>query len=111
MKYEEAKLNNNEKFFKNRIQEHVNHIKFLCNDAGIPFFMIFATSQDEDTGKMNFTTEQILPEMLGLKPDEPTFTDMINVLNGFRTMPRASNEIVEMEVQEGEMDFPGFGNA
>lgn len=87
--------------YSRELEELVIKLRNKCNQLGIPCFMMFGVSQNEENKQINVKSECILPEMLKIDVGaDYKFADCVNVLNGFTAVPK-----VEKDVNSIDADF------
>ncbi len=105
----ENNMENKDKVYTAQIEPLVNELLSICNDNGIPFFMVFGTSIN-DEGKFNLKAQSLIPEEFHYREKDRRFSDFVNVMNGFETvLKEPDNLIIEDDygnLKEGYEDFP-----
>lgn len=76
---------NNISVIKAEIIPHLKEIKNTCAMHNIPFF--FAAVQEDTKDHTTYFTEILTPGVLNTSVTKDSITDMINVINGFETVP------------------------
>ncbi len=79
---------NNKKVIKDEIVDTVLRLKALCRQYGIPCFV--AMPEVEDGKKTQYYTEILSPAVLEMELSDDRISQMINVINGFDTVPPRS---------------------
>lgn len=93
-------MENQDNKYAMQIQPLVERIKILCNEMGIPCFMAFGTSQDENK-KFNIKCTTLLPQLFGEDTPDRRFVDFVNIQNGFEAViPHEFTEFADLSEEK-----------
>lgn len=92
-------MDNRVKVYEKSIEPMIKKIRTICNENKIPYFVTFAVNETED-GKYQFASDCMTPETLHLEMSDRTFSNLVNVLNGFKTVPNSIKTDSEMDDEE-----------
>lgn len=84
---------NQTKLIADEIAPHVEAIKLACVKNGIPFFFSIAAEDDGKTTK--YISEILSPKISGTQLTEDRITNMLNVANGFNTVPPMYESVID----------------
>lgn len=101
-------MENKEKIFKESIAPVMDKMLAVCNDNGIPFFMAFGVKEDSD-GKLDLRSQGLIPEEFHYKVNDRRFSDFVNVVNGFKTVPEEVKKTMDMDDEEWGGLPTGYG--
>lgn len=91
-------MGNKVKVYEKLIEPMVKKIRTICNENQIPYFVTFAV--DEENEKYKFASDCMTPETLHLEIKDRTFSSLVNVMNGFKTVPNSIKTDSEMDENE-----------
>lgn len=91
-------MGNKVKVYEKLIEPMVKKIRTICNENQIPYFVTFAV--DEENEKYKFASDCMTPETLHLETKDRTFSNLVNVMNGFKTVPNSIKTDSEMDENE-----------
>lgn len=75
----------------------VTEIKKECNTFEIPFFMLFGVKENLENDNLSLKAEVMLPEEFRIDSDNnKTFSDCVNILNGFKAVPKNDSDLSDM---------------
>lgn len=92
-------MENKVRVYEKSIDPLVKKIRTICNENQIPYFVTFAV--DEEDEKFKFVSDCMTPETLHLTETDKTFSNLVNVLNGFKTVPRSMK--IDAELDDNEL--------
>lgn len=99
-------MESKEEIFKKEIQPLVKQLALACCQNGLPCFLLVADGEDKKTGKFDLKVQTYLPETLSIPTDDTIFADLVNVLNGFTTVPPTDKSNFSLDMNEINFDLP-----
>ncbi len=90
-------MENKEQLYVNNVKAKVDELAKLCYQYNLPCFLAIAVGdkkpktkaekESSKTAKLDLKVTTYLPEMLYVETEDTVFSDFINVMNGFTTVP------------------------
>ena len=84
--------------YKKEIEKRIIELKQICLENELPFFCVFGTQLRSD-GLFSKATDSLLPEQYYINGEskDNTFSDMVNILNGFTTVYQPEKEMIDAD--------------
>lgn len=97
---------NKEEEYGKEIEAKIQELKLICNDAKIPMFVtVCMNSSNEETV---YKSDVVGSKVNNIILKDDLIADLINVMNGFRTVPPHSSFEMEMDqISDVEPDTEG----
>ncbi len=103
-------MESKENVYKNIIQKPAEELAKKCYQNGIPCMFVMAVGEHQNLNKENRRGEKdgrlelkilsYLPETLAIETKDTVFSDMINVVNGFTTVPPNDNSNFALDMDD-----------
>lgn len=87
-------MSSKKKEYTSLVEPKIEEIVRICNENKIPFFMTFMVN-DKGNSVEDFKTKTLSTSVLDVNTNDETFAKLINVMNGFETIP--PQDTIEIE--------------
>ena len=102
-------MESKEQIYKTQIKKKMEELSQICYKHNIPCFFVVAIGDREKTkkndtedieGKLELRSVTYVPETLYCETKDTVFSDFVNVMNGFTTVPPTDKSTFELDADD-----------
>ncbi len=104
-------MESKEEIYKTQIKKKIDELAKICYQNNVPCFFVVAIGDKQEDGgkkkrlnindsKLDLKVMSYLPETMNADTKDPVFSDLVNVVNGFTTVPPADRSVFALDADD-----------